>query len=118
MTEAPVLKLPDFDKVFEVNCDASHVGVGGVLSQDGYPVAYFSEKLNDSRKKYSPYDLEYYVVVQALRHWRHYLIGKEFLLYSDHEALQLLNSQKKMSANRVKWSAYLQEFTFVLHHKS
>ena len=94
--------LPDFDKVFEVSCDASQVGVSGVLNQDGHPVAYFSEKLKDSRKKYSPNDLEYYAVVQALHHWRHYLIGKEFMLSSDHEALQHLKSQKKMSTNRVK----------------
>ena len=70
-----------------------------------------------THKKYSPYDLENYAVVQDLHHWHHYLIGKEFVLYSDHEALEHLNSQKKMSANRVKWSAYLQEFMFVLRHK-
>ena len=88
-----IMELMDrMDKVFEVNYDASQVCVGGVLSQDGHPVAYFSEKLNDSRKKYSSYDLEYYAVVQALHHWHHYLIGKEFMLYSDHEALQHLNS--------------------------
>ena len=92
MTHAPVRRLPYFSKVFEVACDAFGLGIGGALSQDGHPVEFFSEKLNDVKLQYSTYDEEFYAVIQALRHWRHYLMSKEFVLFSDHEALKYLHS--------------------------
>ena len=66
-----------------MDCDASGSTTGSMLSQEGKPIAYFSEKLNDA-KKYSIYDKEFYAIVQALKKWWHYLLPKEFVLYTDH----------------------------------
>ncbi|WRX11626.1 Integrase [Theobroma cacao] len=118
ITKAPVLALPNFDLVFEVDCDASNVGIGVVLSQEGRPIAFFSEKLNDARLKYSTYDKEFYAVIRALDHWSHYLLPKEFILYYDHEALKHLNSQHKLNRRHAAWSEFFQAFPILLKHKS
>ena len=53
--------------MFQVDCDVSRTAMGVVLSQEGRPISYFSENLNDVKKKYSVYDQEFYVIVQALK---------------------------------------------------
>ena len=90
---ALVLALLDFEKLFEVDCDASGVDIGVVLSQEKRPVAFFSEKLSDARQKWSTYDKEFYSIVRALKTWEHYLVGRKFVLYSDCNVLKHLNSQ-------------------------
>ena len=107
MTRAPVLALPNFDKIFEVNCDASKVGIRGVLNQEGLPIAYFSEKLNGSQQNYSTNDIEFYAIVQPFKFCCHYLIQREFILHSDHEALKFFHSQRKLNCSHAKWVAYL-----------
>ncbi|PKU61410.1 hypothetical protein MA16_Dca028333 [Dendrobium catenatum] len=118
LSSAPTLNLPDFDQAFEVECDASNVGIGAVLTQGGHPIAYFSEKLSDARRKYSTYDKEFYAIVRALQHWSHYLLSNEFVLFSDHEALRYLCHQKKLKARHAKWSESLSAFHYVLKHKA
>ncbi|XP_048231216.1 uncharacterized protein LOC125370260 [Ricinus communis] len=63
---SPILSLPNFDKTFEIDCDASDIGIRAVLMQDGKPIAYFSEKLNGASLKYPTYDKELYALVRAL----------------------------------------------------
>ena len=113
-----MLSLPDFTKVFELQCDASKVGIGAVLSQEGRPVAFFSEKLSGSKLRYSTYDVEFYAVVRAISHWKEYLYQREFVLYSNHEALKYLKWQKTLNRRHGKWACFLQQFSFTLKHKS
>lgn len=118
LTTSPILVLPDFSQVFELHTDASKVGIGAVLSQGGRPVAYFSEKLTGPKLRYSTYDVEFYAVVQAVKHWRHYLFHKEFVLFTDHDSLRHIRSQDKVSHKHGRWMSFLEKFTFVVKHKS
>jgi hypothetical protein len=116
--EKPILVLPDFSKTFQVKCDASGFAIGVVLSQDDRLIAYFNEKRNEVKVKYSTYDKEFYAIIQALKKWRHYLVPKEFVLYSDNHALHFMNQQEKLNQKHVKWVEYMQNFTFVIKHIS
>jgi len=102
-----VLALHCFDKVFEVECDASGVGIGGVVTQEGKPLAFFSEKLCDSRRRYSTYDKEFYAIVRCFKHWSHYLVASEFILHSDHEALKYIRGKHKLNSRPAEWLEYL-----------
>ena len=62
--------------------------------------------------------MEFYVLIQTLKHWRPYLIHRKFILYTDHDSLKHLNSQSKLNARHARWMDYLQQFEFVIKHKS
>ena len=110
LTTAPILVLSNFQLLFELHIGASKVGIGGVLRQRRRPIAYFSEKLSGEKMRCNTYDVEFYPTVQAIKHWRHYLFHKEFVLYTDHEALKHLQGQDKIAARHASWITYLQQF--------
>jgi hypothetical protein len=116
ITEQPIMVLPNFKKTFQVRYDASGVAIGAVLSQDNRPIAYFSEKMNETKRNYSTYDKEFYSIIQALKKWRHYLVPKEFVLYNDNHALQFITRQENLNHRHAKWIEFMQNFTFVIKH--
>ena len=117
LTHAPLLQLLNFGKTFELECDASGVGIGAVLMQDGKPVAYFSEKLHGPILNYSTYDKELYALVRSLETWHHYLWPKEFVIHSDHESLKYLRSQNNLNRRHAKWVELIESFPYVIKHK-
>ncbi|MCO5552972.1 hypothetical protein L7F22_006492 [Adiantum nelumboides] len=78
LVSSPILKLPNFSKEFEVVTNASGLALGGVLTQEGRPMAYTSRKLRDHERNYSTHDLELLAIIHALKLWRHYLLSRKF----------------------------------------
>jgi hypothetical protein len=117
LTHAPLLQLPDFNKSFELECDASGIELGCVLLQERKHVAYFSEKLSGPILNYSIYDKELYALVRCLETWQHYLWPKEFIIHSDHESLKHICSQRKLNRRHAKLVEFIESFPYVIKHK-
>ncbi|XP_033139424.1 uncharacterized protein LOC117131126, partial [Brassica rapa] len=117
LTHAPLLILPDFNKTFEIECDASGIGIGAVLMQEKRPIAYFSEKLGGATLNYATYDKELYALVRALQTWQHYLWPKEFVIHTDHESLKYLKGQNKLSKRHARWVEFIETFPYVIKYK-
>ena len=84
---ALVLTLPYLQQQFEIKTDASDYAIGEVLTQQGHPLAYHSETLSEIVRKYPTYDKGIYSIAQACRNWKHYILGKETIIHTDHRPL-------------------------------
>jgi hypothetical protein len=117
LTHALLLQLPDFSKTFELECDASGIRIGGVLLQEGKPIAYFSENLSGPSLNYSTYDKELYALVRVLETWQYYLWPKEFVIHSNHESLKHIRGQAKLNKCHAKWVEFIETFPYIIKHK-
>jgi hypothetical protein len=116
LTHAHVLQLSDFNKAFELECDASGIGLSVVLLQERKPIAYFSEKFSALILN-STYDKKLYALVRCLETWQHYLWPKKFVIHSDHEFLKHIRSQGKLDRRYAKWVEFIESFPYVIKHK-
>ena len=105
----PVLVLPDFRQPFEIEIDASDYALSAVITQSSHPITFYSKIFNDTVRRYLTYEKELYAIVQALKQWRHYILGKEKLIPTDHKPLQFALSHSKLQTTRqLNWIDYLQ----------
>jgi hypothetical protein len=111
-----MLKIVDPEADFLMCIDAYKEGLEGVLMQGGSVVCYESRKLNEHEVNYVTHDLELAAIVYALKMWRHYLLGRKFVLMTDHCGLRYLFDQPKLNARQARWMALLSEFNFEIKH--
>jgi hypothetical protein len=88
-----MLAQPNSTKSFDVYCDASGTGLGGVLMQEGRVISYSLRQLKSHEEHYPTHDLELVAVVMALWTWRHYLLGDVVDIYTDHRSLKYIFTQ-------------------------
>ena len=121
MSEAPVLSYPDKDATFILDTDASDYGIGAVLSQsiDGkeYVIAYGSRVLSRTERRYCITRRELLAVIHFIKLYKHYLIGKKFLVRTDHAALKWLKSFKHAEGQVARWLQQLEEYDFEIEHR-
>ncbi len=122
LSSDPVLRGPDYSKMFTVQTDASDRGIGAVLSQiddEGYdrPVAFFSRKLLPREVNYAAVDKECLAIVDGVRHFQVYLTGVHFEVLTDHKCLEWLDSVRDAGGRRTRWSLRLQPFDFRIRHR-
>ena len=112
LCKAPVLRYPDYAKEFTLTTDASNVGLGAVLSQEGHPCCFISRTLNGAEQNYSTTEKELLAIVWATQRLRQYLLGRTFIIQTDHQALKWLHNVKNPSSRLLRWRLRLEEFRY------
>ena len=117
LISSPILSIYNPTQECVLFTDASRIGIGAVLKQmqsDNklHPVAYFSRKLLPYQQNYDVTELECLAIVESINYWHHYLYGKKFQIYSDHNSLRWLKSVKKPNSRLFNWSLKLSQYDF------
>jgi hypothetical protein len=108
--------MPDIHKGFDVYCDASQLGLGCVLMQEGKVIAYASRQLRKHEKNYPTHDLELAVVVHALKIWRHYMIGNKCKIFTDHKSLKYIFTQKELNLRQRRWIELIKDYDLEIQY--
>ena len=121
LCSAPILAFPRPGLKYILDTDASDIGIGGVLSQvqDGRErvIAYASKKLNSSQQRYSVTRRELLAVITFMNQFRHFLLGQEFLLRTDHSSIRWIFEFKDPRGQVARWLEVLAQYHFTIEHR-
>ncbi|KAK6221471.1 reverse transcriptase domain protein [Colletotrichum tabaci] len=119
VSSEPVTRIPNPDKPFEIEVDASDFAMGGQLGQrdeEGrlHPCAFFSKAFHEPELNYQIHDKELMAIIEAFHEWRLQLSGTkhEVLVYTDHKNLAHFTTSKNLNKRQVRWSEFLSEYNF------
>jgi hypothetical protein len=117
LVKAPVLKLFDFDKDFEIHSDASDFAIGGVIVQNGRPVAFESKNLSETERRWLTHEKEMWAVIHCLKTWGHYIGSKDVVVWINNVTLKYFATQPKLSSKQQRWQNTLALFNVDIWHK-
>ena len=107
LAKEAMLTFPDFDEIFHVFADASDLQLGGVIEQNGRPLAFYTRQLNSAQRNYTTGEQELLGIVETLKEFQNILLGQRVIIHTDH--LNLLYN-KEASQRMVRWRQLLEEF--------
>jgi hypothetical protein len=110
LMKTPVLKLSNFDKDFEIHSNAFDFAIGGVLVQDGKPMAFENKKLSETKRRWPTHEKEMWVVIHCLKTWGHYIGSKDVVVWTDNVTLKYFAIQPKLLSKQVIWQDTLALF--------
>ncbi|GFX81297.1 transposon Tf2-9 polyprotein [Trichonephila clavipes] len=122
LSSEPVLHLFKEGAKLELHTDACKLGLGAVLLQQGedgrfYPIHYMSKKTSSEEEKLCSYELEVLAVIEALKKFRNYLLGRKFRIQTDCAAFAKTLDKKELTPKMARWSIFLTDFDYEVVHR-
>ena len=121
LVEAPIMEKPDWNREFQIMCDASDFAMGAVLGQKAekvFKAIYYANKtFNEAQENYSTTEKEMLAIVFACEKFRPYILGSHVIIHTNHTAINYLIAKKEAKPRLIMWVLLLHEFDLEIKDK-